>query len=118
MTFEGLTTIDDIDQCYKQAFRERNCVSDLDAYWELSSEHRLALESAVQELAKASGPKRYTMADVQVSATELRVWARENGIETGERGIINLKYEKAEKYSNRHRDIVNAAIHIILSERQ
>ena len=89
MTFEGLTTIDDIDQRYKQAFRERDCINDLDAYWELSSEHRLALETVVTEQAKASGPKRYTMADVQVSATELRVWARENGIETGERGRIN-----------------------------
>ena len=89
MTFEGLTTIEQVDQRYKQEFRLRECVINNDAYWELANEHRLALERVTAELAKASGPKRYTMADVQVSATELRVWARENGIETGERGRIN-----------------------------
>ena len=86
--FDGLTTIEDIDHRYKQAFRERDCENDLDAYWELSSEHRLALENVVQEQARASGPHRYSMADVQVSATELRRWARENGIGVGAKGRI------------------------------
>jgi hypothetical protein len=86
--FDGVTTIAEVDRIYKDAFMKRHCDTDDDAYWELSTEHRLALGRVTLEAVKAEGPHRYTMSDVNVTPHELRAWAYASGIAVGRKGRV------------------------------
>ena len=96
MTFEGATTVAEINRCYKDAFA--SVVPNSPEYWSLSEAHRRALSEhtttvAADRTARHSDPNR-------VMPKVIRKWATENKIPLAKGGRVTLELENT--YRSEH----------------
>lgn len=82
--FANLTTVAEIDTTYKRLFRERSCVTDVNAYWKLSEAHRKALS----DLGTPAATPRKPADPHRVMPKDIRRWAVQERIPLGKGGRI------------------------------
>ena len=90
MTFEGATTVAEINRRYKAAFG--SIVPNSDAYWALSEAHRRALSqhttSVAADRVKPTDPNH-------VMPKQIRRWAVENKVPLAKGGRVTVEIENA-----------------------